>query len=509
MAHKFIIRSTKKSGTATLYTMVRIGGKLTTINTGIDVDIVKWNTDREDYLQDDGIEAEEKHTLSIQTMMSKASHTIDEKIKQGVTDGKLLSKAIKNVVDMEGAEVKKQLHDAEKSTLLGYMDNFIISAENGVSTKKNGGELRTETIRQYRVVRAALYEFLSSEDNDYSTLTTFNDIDKHFAEVLVNSWKKRGILPGSINRYQGCIRAICNRASEEGINRNGSSLKVWHQLDDTEAKKTEYALSEEEINALINLPLVGLDAQCRDVFAIGCLTGQRWSDFSRINENMLHNINGVDMLVIKQIKTNEIVYIPLADNRLVALLERYGYNVPKVEYHTFVKYHLKKIIKMLAEACPTNLMKSVSTHLTSAEKKMEASWRSLNMKLSEKKPLTLNEHHAYMYQKQVAEAHGTLRKNYKDNMYLWKHVEEGGELSETEVYKFNYELISSHAARRSYTTNGIKNPNLTDDDIKSVTGHKNDYNFRRYDLSGKAWKAAQLAKKIAAGQIEDAQKKEA
>lgn len=508
MAHKFIIRTTKKSGTASLSTMVRINGKLNCINTGIMVDVEKWNTDRENYLIEEGAEAEDNNTLSISRKMSKASKTIDEQIKQGVVDGKLISKAIKNVVDMEGAEVKKQLHDAEKATLLGYLDNFIISAENGISTKKNGGELRTETIRQYRVVRAALYEFLSSSE-EYSTLTTFNDIDKHFAEVLISTWKKRGILPGSINRYQGCIRAICNRASEEGVNRNGSSLKVWHQLDDTEAKKTEYALTNEELNTLISLPLVGLDAQCRDLFAIGCLTGQRWSDFSRINKNMLHHDNGVDMIILKQIKTGETVYIPLADNRLVTLLQRYDFNVPRVEYHTFCKYHLRKIVKMLAEACPANLMKPVSTHLTAAEKKMEASWRELNMKLSEKKKLTVNEHHAYEYQKKFSEAHGTFKKNYKDNLYLWKHVEEGGEVSEAEVYKFQYELISSHCARRTFTTLGIKNPNLTDDDIKSVTGHKNDYNFRRYDLSGKAWKAQQLAKKIAAGQIDDAIRKEA
>lgn len=495
MAHKFIIRTTKKSGTASLSTMVRINGKLNCINTGIMVDVEKWNTDRENYLIEEGAEAEDNNTLSISRKMSKASKTIDEQIKQGVADGKLISKAIKNVVDMEGAEVKKQLHDAEKATLLGYLDNFITSAENGISTKKNGGELRTETIRQYRVVRAALYEFLSTSE-EYSTLTTFSDIDKHFAEVLISTWKKRGILPGSINRYQGCIRAICNRASEEGVNRNGSSLKVWHQLDDTEAKKTEYALTNEELNTLISLPLVGLDAQCRDLFAIGCLTGQRWSDFSRINKNMLHDVNGVDMIILKQVKTGEVVYIPLADKRLVTLLQRYDFNVPRVEYHTFCKYHLRKIVKMLAEACPANLMKPVSTHLTAAEKKMEASWRELNMKLSEKKKLTVNEHHAYEYQKKFAEAHGTLKKNYKDNLYLWKHVEEGGEVSDNEVYKFQNELISSHCARRTFTTLGIKNPNLTDDDIKSVTGHKNDYNFRRYDLSGKAWKAQQLAKKI-------------
>lgn len=488
--------------------MVRIKGKLVSVNTGIMVDVNLWNTDKENYLADNGVEAEENHTMSINTMLSKANHTIDAKVKEGVSDGNIISKAIKNVIDMEGATVKKQLHDAEKSTLLGYLDNFIIDASNGIATKKNGAEMRDETIRQYKVVRAALADFLEAS-TEFSTLTTFNDIDKHFAEVLINSWKKKGILPGSINRYQGCIRAICNRASEEGINRNGASLKIWHQLDDSDNKKTEYALTDIELDTLINLPLIGKDAECRDLFAIGCLTGQRWSDFSRISKTMLQHIDGIDMIVLKQVKTGEIVYIPLADDRLVTLLRKYDYNVPRIEYHTFVKYHLKKIVKMLADACPANLMKPVPTCLTAAEKRMEKKWHELNMKLSEKKQLTDAETEAYNYQKKIAELHHTLHKAYKDNVYLWKHLEEGGEVSENEVYKFQFELISSHCARRTFTTLGIKNPNLTDDDIKSVTGHKNDYNFRKYDLSGKAWKAKQLAAKIAGQYRDDAQRKEA
>lgn len=492
MAHKFIVRTKKTEGDATLSTMVRINGKLTCINTGIKVDIAQWLADKDEYLANEGVEAVKNGTVSISTKMSKASYTIDEKIKQGITDGKLISKAIKNVIDIEGAEVRKQLNDAEKSTLLGYLDHFIIDAENGVATKKNGGELRAETIRQYKVVSAALHDFLDNS-TEFSTLITFNDIDKHFAEVLINTWKKSGILPSSINRYQGCIRAICNKASEEGININGASLRVWHQLDDTENKKTEYALTEDELNTLIDLPLVGKDAQCRDLFAIGCLTGQRYSDFSRINKKMLNNIEGVPMLIIKQIKTGEIVYIPVVDNRLVSLLEKYDYNMPRIEYHTFCKYHLKKIVKMLADAAPTNLKKQVATHLTSAEKKMEAKWIELNIKLSQKKQLTDAEKDMYNYQKQFAVLHGTYHKSHIKNTQLWKRVDD----DENEVYKYQYELISSHCARRTYTTLGIKNPDLTDDDIKSVTGHKNDYNFRKYDLSGKAYKAKQLALKLA------------
>ncbi|MDD7129956.1 MAG: phage integrase SAM-like domain-containing protein [Prevotella sp.] len=481
MAHTFNLRTSKKHGEGTLYTMVKANGTTMRINTGIMVDIAKWNGNREAYLIED---AANNNGMSITAKMGKASNIIDAMIKQGCKDGKEIASAIQDVTDIDAQRAEAAIRETKRGTLLGYLVDFIDRAEKGIATAKNGSPLKDETIKQYKVVRAALSEFFSAS-KEYGASTTFSDIDRRFAETLLHYWADSGILPSSINRYQGCIRAICNRASEEGINRNGASLKIWHQLDDEDGKKTEYALTEKELDALYNLPLTGKDAICRDIFMVGCLTGQRHSDYSRINKSMLHQINGIDMIILKQKKTGETVYIPIVDERLRAILERYDYTLPYVEYHTFVKYHLKGIIRRLAEACPANLMKCVPTTLTATEKKMEANWVTMRAMASAKKPMSHKEHEMYEYQKKIAEAHGTANTDS-----LWQRDEEG------RAMKYNYELISSHCARRTFTTLAIKNPALTDDEIMSITGHKNIYNYKKYDLTGKAWKATEVAKKL-------------
>lgn len=481
MAHTFNLRTTKKHGEGTLYTMVKANGTTMRINTGIMVDIAKWNGNREAYLMED---AANNNGMSITAKMGKASNIIDAMVKQGCKDGKEIASAIQDVTDIDAQRAEAAIRETKRGTLLGYLVDFIDRAEKGIATAKNGSPLKEETIKQYKVVRAALSEFFSAS-KEYGASTTFSDIDRRFAETLLHYWADSGILPSSVNRYQGCIRAICNRASEEGINRNGASLKIWHQVNEEDNKKSEYALTDEELDALYNLPLTGKDAICRDIFMVGCLTGQRHSDYSRINKSMLHQINGIDMIILKQKKTGKTVYIPIVDERLRAILQRYDYTLPYVEYHTFVKYHLKGIIRRLAEACPANLMKCVPTTLTATEKKMEANWVTMRAMASAKKPMSHKEHEMYEYQKKIAEAHGTANTDS-----LWQRDEEG------RAMKYNYELISSHCARRTFTTLAIKNPALTDDEIMSITGHKNIYNYKKYDLTGKAWKATEVAKKL-------------
>ena len=49
----------------------------------------------------------------------------------------------------------------------------------------------------------------------------------------------------------------------------------------------------------------------RDIFIVGCLTGQRVSDYSRICEDMITEIGGTEFILITQQKTEKKVYIPL------------------------------------------------------------------------------------------------------------------------------------------------------------------------------------------------------
>ncbi|MDO5447611.1 MAG: tyrosine-type recombinase/integrase, partial [Prevotellaceae bacterium] len=72
----------------------------------------------------------------------------------------------------------------------------------------------------------------------------------------------------------------------------------------------------------------------RDVFVVGCLTGQRHSDYSRINSDMIVTLNDKQFIKLRQKKTNKEVYIPL-DNRVKQILDKYNGYVPYVCISTF------------------------------------------------------------------------------------------------------------------------------------------------------------------------------
>lgn len=68
----------------------------------------------------------------------------------------------------------------------------------------------------------------------------------------------------------------------------------------------------------------------RDIYVVGCLTGQRYSDYIRINDTMYEAINGHKFIHLYQEKTGVEVYIPL-DTRVETVLARNHGSLPSMK----------------------------------------------------------------------------------------------------------------------------------------------------------------------------------
>lgn len=79
----------------------------------------------------------------------------------------------------------------------------------------------------------------------------------------------------------------------------------------------------------------------RDVFMVGCFTGQRLSDYSRINTSMIKTIKGTKFIDIVQKKTGKEVLIPL-DKRVKAILDKYDGQLPYIN-HNLLNYNIKLV----------------------------------------------------------------------------------------------------------------------------------------------------------------------
>ena len=74
----------------------------------------------------------------------------------------------------------------------------------------------------------------------------------------------------------------------------------------------------------------------RDIFIVGCHTGQRYSDYSRINKDMIVMVNDKPFIKLRQVKTGKTVLIPY-DARVKEILDKYDGCLPKINKSTFDK----------------------------------------------------------------------------------------------------------------------------------------------------------------------------
>ena len=78
--------------------------------------------------------------------------------------------------------------------------------------------------------------------------------------------------------------------------------------------------------------------EIKDLFIVGCKTGLRYSDYSRITENHIHD----DMIYIKTQKTKTDVCIPM-DKYVKAILKKYGGQMPPARSIQYFNRVIKEV----------------------------------------------------------------------------------------------------------------------------------------------------------------------
>ena len=131
---------------------------------------------------------------------------------------------------------------------------------------------------------------------------------------------------GTINQQVNCFRRLCSAAAEDEYNKNLISLKVWHSHEERDSdKRAEIVLSEPEIDRLYEMQLDGLREQVRDMWCLGYFCAQRVSDYSRLTkDNFTQTRSGLNVIVLQQQKTGKELVIPILDDRVFEICEKYG-----------------------------------------------------------------------------------------------------------------------------------------------------------------------------------------
>ncbi len=220
----------------------------------------------------------------------------------------------------------------------------IVEASTGTHTVKNDfitifneyingaeGIKASGTIKNYK---NSLF-YITTFSNEKRFPLEFDSLDFTFNEMfysyLVNSGK---ITNNTIGRIYKNLKSFLNWATDKKYNTN-LDFKKFKVLK--ESKEVVY-LTTFELNKLLKKKIAdSFLSNIRDIFCLGCYTGQRISDLKGINPDNV--VNGELLLRIK--KTKDILRIPLLPEAS-KILKKHNFELPKYN-DVQINKHIKDI----------------------------------------------------------------------------------------------------------------------------------------------------------------------
>ena len=155
------------------------------------------------------------------------------------------------------------------------------------------------------------------------------------------------------------MRTVILHGIKMGVLHNDPYLGVHFHMDDVDRGY----LTEDEIKAIMEKPfhLKRLELT-RDLFIFSCFTGLAYIDVKALKPENIVNLNGVEWISSKRIKTGTKISVVLFEGAKL-IIEKYK-NAPRKKGHVFPIYSNQKTndyLKEIATAC--GIDKDISFHM--------------------------------------------------------------------------------------------------------------------------------------------------
>lgn len=229
-----------------------------------------------------------------------------------------------------------------KLSFFEYFQDFINRTKAGQRQTANGKIIKPAKAKSYGTTFNNLTEF--------NAKLNFENIDLDFYYSWLKHLRDKGYSENNIGTHIKNLKVLLNEATERGVSTNLSyKTKRFSGISED---VDNIALTVEELKDLQDLNLSGtpyLD-RVRDIFLIGCYTGLRFSDFSRLTAD---NIKG-NYIEIKQQKTGKPVAIPVHPI-IKHIIDKYDESLPNAISNQKFNEYLKKVCKKVPSLCePTS-----------------------------------------------------------------------------------------------------------------------------------------------------------
>lgn len=292
---KFIIRNMDSDAEQTVYVTSRFGrNEKLMYATPLKVEPIFWS-------EKDGRVKNSKY-CTYRDEVNGALNAIEVLVKSfiakaTISDNDTISKdSLKNLLDIHFGKKK-----AKASDFHSFFEEFIEQCDSRLSPRRGGQTIDYKTKREY----ARTYYYIQEYEKKRKVKLEFRNIDKLFFNDFVAFLQELGLSTNTIWHKTVSIKAVMKAANEQELTDNTKYTTFKNVSEESQA----IALSEKELDLLARFDFSQSPRleRTRDLFLIGCWTGLRFSDFTRIKQENIKD----NMLTIQQQKTNEFVTIPL------------------------------------------------------------------------------------------------------------------------------------------------------------------------------------------------------
>jgi integrase len=329
-----VLKEPKAQSESLIYLLVRFNNQRLKYSTGQKVHPLNWNEDKQKVKELRALPgAAEMNTLLKNHM--DAAHDIYRTLvndKQVPTVNKIKS----GLDDI----FKNPLKNGNPKEFIDFIDNFIKT-----STKAPA------TIGQYKQTFKVIKDF---QEKARYTLN-FDSIDMEFYDKFITFQANQGYYMNTIATVIKNLKVFMNEALDKGLTKNVAFKS--RKFKKVEEESESIYLTKAEITKIFELDLSATPEliKARDLFIIGCYTGLRFSDLSKLNEKNLID-NNTKIRILTQ-KTAELVIIPL-HTYILDILKRYDGKIPEVINNQKMNNALKDIGKL------AGLDENVTLHFT-------------------------------------------------------------------------------------------------------------------------------------------------
>lgn len=235
--------------------------------------------------------------------------------------------------------------EVTNDTLLQFRAKVIeaINVNAPVKVDRNEDTLFLPYFKRWATEETTKHKYNRYKTYTYNTLVeffgdrqpTFDDINYSFCEEFIEWMSDKSLCANTRGSHVKFVKAAMNEAYKNKLHQNTDFHSFRKETEQVDA----VYLTNEEVTKVAQLPLCGSHGLVRDIFILGCHTGMRFSDYSRLSMSDISD--GVIHFITQKCKAP--VDIP-AHPRVLEILKKYGGTIPKISGQKFNAY-IKDVCK--------------------------------------------------------------------------------------------------------------------------------------------------------------------